>query len=914
MQSNIKSSFRWPTFLSLKRVVWLVILLAVLIVALVYFLGGYQAVKPTYDAKPFSKEGFLTYQELNDANIKSPYVIQNDAFRFELDKRYTTFKLIEKATGKVWLSNPELKKDNKGDYIQPTSKIEQNQQSVLNLFYVVSKGATKLFNNYTYSITDKSSGETVEPTYEIKYDNANLTIQVLYTLGERGINYTYFPYRMSIERMNELVENHRQLVEEGSALEFPLDYPYDDSSYEYLMKNIFFKKVEEKQKDGTVNAYYERDGASKPEDIGAITARNIYTLLYDNNNYTREDAERDNAEFEIEINAKQAKFEIALEYILTDDGLTTNILSNSIVEEKDVYPIAYVEVLPYFTCSNKTVDGYMVIPDGSGAIMNYNNGKTTYPQYSKRIYNPDLALKQMVKQSDVEDVLLPMFAIVNYDNNQVPDSGMLVDISLGAAQMRLSADISGRTEDYNKIFFSANYRESQQVTIGASWYASQHVKWTKDRVLNDFTINFYPLKKTELSYSAIAKRYRDLLIDRYNLIPSDETKKTVVNVDLIGAYDFRNDFMGIGYTDHLTMTNFAQTEIIVDELLDIGVTNLNLFFQGWRKAGLVNESFLNMSFNKLLGRKKDLDHLINYLNEKKVDLYQVINFGEVNSFQETFGKNHYSVRDVANDFVVKYPYDPASYLYDNRKHPIYPVSPKYFEQFMKNIVDDFDRSLRVPNVAFNVLGNKITGDYQKRNEFFRYSAVVETIKALDLAKTKMAKMSFNAPNDYAFPYTNVALNVPYDATLYEILDYSIPFYQLVTNGLFDYSGIAINANDDLGSMWHLMHILETGSNVHFIFSYEDSSKLIQTDYNYYYYTQYQKWLMDVKTMIDTIDAIGIHDKTFVSHDILDINVYQVIYQNDQESVTIYLNYSDAPFTVAGRTINPKDYYVKKGVL
>ena len=37
-----------------------------------------------------------------------------------------------------------------------------------------------------------------------------------------------------------------------------------------------------------------------------------------------------------------------------------------------------------------------------------------------------------------------------------------------------------------------------------------------------------------------------------------------------------------------------------------------------------------------------------------------------------------------------------------------------------------------------------------------------------------------------------------------------------------------------------MKILETGSNISFTLSYEDSSNLIHTDYNYYYYTQYTK--------------------------------------------------------------------------
>ena len=119
----------------------------------------------------------------------------------------------------------------------------------------------------------------------------------------------------------------------------------------------------------------------------------------------------------------------------------------------------------------------MIIPDGSGAIMNYNNGKTTYNQYSQRIYGKDLAKKQQIKPSATEQILLPMFATVNLTKQ----SGLLVDVIQGAPQLLLTADISKRTEAYNKIYYSAFLRESQRVTIGTGWYATEHFKWTKKK-------------------------------------------------------------------------------------------------------------------------------------------------------------------------------------------------------------------------------------------------------------------------------------------------------------------------------------------------------------------------------------------------------------------------------------------------
>ena len=86
-----------------------------------------------------------------------------------------------------------------------------------------------------------------------------------------------------------------------------------------------------------------------------------------------------------------------------------------------------------------------------------------------------------------------MFATVNLTKQ----SGLLVDVIQGAPQLLLTADISKRTEAYNKIYYSAFLRESQRVTIGG-WYATEHFKWTKEKVQTDIVLDYYVLKASEL--------------------------------------------------------------------------------------------------------------------------------------------------------------------------------------------------------------------------------------------------------------------------------------------------------------------------------------------------------------------------------------------------------------------------------
>ena len=147
---------------------------------------------------------------------------------------------------------------------------------------------------------------------------------------------------------------------------------------------------------------------------------------------------------------------------------------------------------------------------------------------------------------------------------------------------------------------------------------------------------------------------------------------------------------------------------------------------------------------------------------------------------------------------------------------------------------------------------------------------------------------------------------------------------MVITGAIDYSGLVINANDEKGYTWHMMHILGSGSNLAFTFSYEDSSSLIQTDYNYYYYTQYTKWLDDVAAYVKELAAYGIHGCVLKNYEALDgfTRVYKVTYQDkisyknnaslasSNEVIEVYLNYSDANVDLPGvGLVHAKNYVV-----
>ncbi len=730
------------------------------------------------------------------------------------------------------------------------------------------------------------------PVYEYAYSGEGAPV------AEDGLNDFYYYDSAS-----------KQLYKKTNGT---LPYTHSLAGKEVTVWTTSYYAVENKELDTNTYGYDYYKYNSVYESMKSQVRKRLYSYFYVKCLYDENDLIADNNEFGATTVSNKGEFGIAIEYTLNEQGLSATILDQSIYELEE-FPITSIEILPYFTSAHYNKEGYVVIPDGSGTVMNYNNGKTSYVQYVKSVYTTDLTRMQEIKQTDTEDLMLAMYAMVNTNipGNDGVQSGVLVDGVIGRSQLSINANVSKISDSYNKIFFSASYRESQKTTIGVGYYAKQYTKWTEERNHNDITINYHFLESDELNYSAIAKKYRDILIERYDIEAKDTTDQTVLNVSLIGAYDYRNNFLGIGYRDYGTMTTFEQAEEILSDLRSHGSNHINAYYIGWRKKGLINESYKNMNYNSNLGSKKDLESLVNYSSSNGIDLYMDVTFGEVNKFQESYGRSKYGARDVAGEYVEKYPYSLAQEVYDKKQNASYVISPRYYGVFMESLVDNYLADIGLTNISIKNLGSTLSSDFKRHQELFKETGLNETISALEYAVANgIENITLYNPYDFAFEYTTNALEVPYTATQYEVFDYSIPLYQLIVSGLFDYSGQVINANDEKGSQWHIMHILETGSNVAFTFSYEDSSKLIQTDYKNYYYTQYSKWVEDVNYVINTIDEIGIHSCELVSHELLANSVYKVTYAGN-DNIEIILNYSDAAVEIDGNIIPAKDYIYSK---
>ena len=464
---------------------------------------------------------------------------------------------------------------------------------------------------------------------------------------------------------------------------------------------------------------------------------------------------------------------------------------------------------------------------------------------------------------------------------------------------------------------SITFRESQKIVIGTNQYnRNRTTQYTVNGAFGDYRFAYMPvdLEQYDCSYNGVAKFYRDLIVSRSEGrldVDGDKTTLSAVDLEVLGAYTFDTNFLGIGYTGKDTLTTVEELKVIIDEINKIGVNNINVYYKGWRNTGLINASFEKIRVSSLIGGKKELLNLINEYNES-VNVYPYLEFIEYEKIQESFGKSHYTARDIGGEYATKYPYELNSNVFNKKANQIKVLSPAYYDAFSKELAKNYEKVLGINTLALSGLGSSLSGDYRKKQNVFKFTAVNEQIKSfLNLEEKGINNLALEAPYAYALEFTSNAYNVPYDSTQYEILDYNVPFYQLVINGLFDYSGESINENVEKGLVEHMMKCIETGSNPAFTLTYDDSTELLQTDYNTYYFTLYSRWLGDVETVCKELNSLGIYNARLVSHERLENDVYKVCYEtlDGNSNIEIILNYKRTVWTDGINVVPAKSYKV-----
>lgn len=854
--------------MKLRRIIILVLILSVLGL----YIFAFNMKESTLDESQlitFDKEGFVDSNLLTDIN---KLVASNSNFELYINETTSYFKVLDKRTGEFWESNPTVKDPWETDPTKPiTNSAIQKQKSTLEITYFNEAGSQTTINNYQYSIYHPESilNEEGERTYSIKYVENG--VQVLYFIEDLEVDYLYFPKYMPKEEFEAL--------EDFTLLSTIAYTGFNNDLQAYEIVNY--------------------------QGMSRLVKRRLYEVFYGKLDYTRERAIDENESYGYFEQFEKIFFEIGIEIKLNDKGIDASIINQSIVEPDNV-KLARVSLLPLFGTAvsiknDVETEGYIVIPDGSGAIIEFNNGKFYQNAYRKRLYGQDLALMPYQMAEQQQKINIPLYGMVK------EEGGYAAIITEGDAMAAINADVSERIDSYNKAFVTFNLRESESVTIGSGFNQYGVDLWTKKLVNTDFTVKFIFLEGLDNNYVGIAKAYQNYLIGVEDLQASDQTTNTVLTAELIGAYDRKEFFLGIPYYALESLTTFDEAQKIISELKELGIEDMNVLYTGSMNGGLDSSIHTKADIERVLGGNKDLNQLNQYLNGEQISLFNMIDIMTASKYNKLFDQYRYSANRISGALSLNFnyhypsrlPYSETPYMHSADD---YVINPLYYQAIYDRFAKDYDYD----SIAFLNVGSMIAGNYAKNNALYKQ----ESIKLQQsLLSSIDEQIMLSNPLGYAMPYSDYITDLPTETTLYAIIDYQIPLLQLVLSGIVDYSSDSINLSSDRSIQYQFLKLIETGSNVKYTLTHDSSQELLNTEYNYYMTTHYVNWMDMIQDQISEINEIGIHQGYLVQHERLSNNVFEVTYSH---GLRIVINYNLTNVTVEGQVVSGMDYLILEG--
>lgn len=788
------------------------------------------------------------------ANIKGmELVAENEALVLYLNPKSTEIAVLDKKSGVIWYSNPQ---DREKDAIATGyNKDKLNVQ--FELTYYDSAGNTLKYDNYTHSVQNQQ--------FEVQKVDSGMNI--IYTLGEVKSDIDAIPKWISVERFQSLI----------------LD-KLDDSGKKEILKR--FRLDEASQR------YERRDSSLKGVGLSKVTT------LFKEVGYDEAQIAIDKAAYG-EDQGGVSDIIVPLQYRLDGKRLRVGVPEKGI-QYSQTMKIQTLSLLPFFGASGVSDQGYSLVPDGSGSLIYFNNGKTNVAPYYATLYGMDKTFYKRMKNQKEEVARIPVFGM------KYEDHAFIAVIDKGDAVASIEADVSGRLNQYNTVYPSFTLNSMEEVTLTNGWRSSTVKKFQSQPFHSEISVDYQFLGSDQASYSGMAESYRNYLIEQQKLSRLEGSSKLPFYVELIGGIPKKKFFLGIPYHAYESLTTFEQAKEVLTEMQGLGIDGIQLRYTGWFNGGIHHNLPDTVSVDSKLGGSKGLGELETYAKSHHIGLYPDVSFME--AFPDADGfKKAYASRLITNKLATVSPYLLSTLRENDEINPGYVLSPKIIPQIISGFLEAY-RGLNVNSLSLRDLGNELNSDFNRADVIDREEAKGVLIDQFKQISTSTPDLLIEGGNAYATPFAKHIVNAPISNSRFNITDEAVPFFQMVYHGSILYTGEAWNLGDDQDPSVTFLKALETGSALHYTWFYADPSAIKMTEFDHFYSADYRRWINEAAELYQKLNDV-VHDvqgQVIQKHEKLAEGVYQTTFEQGKK---IIVNYNDDVVNVNGVTIESKGYWV-----
>lgn len=719
---------------------------------------------------------------------------------------------------------------------------------------------------------------------------------------------SYDSYSMSVERGQV----------EAQSLENGIRYVYKVGNFEkskngtvpiYITEDKLSEicgKLDEK--DATSLQRYYMESASAPEmlELNGVAQKNVKTLAkiqgwLDGIGWTSEEYQELMEMAGVE-GAVPISFEISLDYRLDGDGLTVSV-PVELMKEYGGGSIYSIQLLRYLGAAGLDEEGYMVVPNASGSLIQFNNGKTSVASYTQYVYDIDPLAANYTTTENMKSAKLPLFGICR------ENSSILATIEDGKTLASLSAGVSGVYNEYNYAYPTFILRTADNLYMFGNSAADTYVL-EKDLYDANLTVRYTFLTEENKGYVGIANYYRERLISEGKLTPKTEGGDIPFYYDVIGGVKETDHILGVQYLRNIAMTTFDEAETMSNQFAEQGITNQVMNYQGWFNGGYYHNAPHNVKVTGKLGGKSGLEDLSQTVSANGGRFYADVAFQGVTFADTGFNYEAESSRYYGAGYVAAFGQINPTTLratsglgYFETRYDL--LSPKFLPRYVEKFTAKINK-YDIAGISLRDLTSDVHSDKKRTNVINREDALEVVEAQLELLKSTDKNLMGNAANEYSFAYLTDIINAPTMHNEFFIVDEDIPLYQMIIHGSIDYSGELLNYNNDEDKSNVVLNMVEYGASPHYVFTWKESSEMKNTGLNRYYATTYETWKGEAAEMYEKVNEAlkNVSGATMVNHEILDEDMRKVNYDN---GVTICINYGKEAKSVDGMEIPAESY-------
>lgn len=812
--------------------------------------------KTETETKTFDQGMPLTasFTDSRAANMKG--VAENEKLRLLVDDQSGSVAVIHKASGEIWYSNPS---DRDTDPMAAgVNKSELSAQ--LKLQYYNSFGQVNAVNSYADAVMHK----------QVNFEPIDNGVRVNYQFGTSAKSGDDMPQKISKTRYEALLAK------------------LDKTGQRALML------VYTEESDNGV--YVRNDGALK----GLQLERAL--KAFEDAGYTEEELAIDIEENNLDQTKPEPRLFLAsIEYTLDGDSLIAKVPADRI-EYPEKYPLGTVSLLSYFGAGSSQEEGSLFVPDGSGALIRFNNGKMQYPAYQQPVYGTDKTMDRTEDALSTEAIRLPVFGILR------ENSAFLGIIEEGAPAATVNADISGKVNSYNYVYPSFTVLNKRDLTLDANGQQRSIPSFQQRPMATDFTIRYAFLGGNQASYPGMASYYQQYLVQHNGLPQTEKSEQNSDNIpfylQLIGSISKQKHFAGIPYQALEPLTTFEQAKDIITELQEREIRDIKLRYSGWFNEGLNHKVPDKISVDQAIGGKAGMKSFASFAKEQHISLFPDVAVLMANS-GSSFNEAKEAARTLKGDPATLYPLDVAMGRRDSSSLPSYIISPETANAYMDDLLKQFQK-YNSSGISLRDLADVLNSDFRKNKLIDRIESEQLSIQSFEKIRESGIDVLAEGGNAYTLPYLTDIMNAPMASSKFKIEDEEIPFYQMVVRGYIDYTGDPYNLSTYTDVKPYILKSLEYGANVYFEWIHEPNYKVKDSEDSHLYAVNYKLWIDEASDIYREVNAIlkNVKNESITHHEKLADGVFRTEYEN---GLFIIVNYNRSAVTYDGRTIEAESY-------